>query len=58
MSKSYRYVRICCGICKYRDACIKYERIQRGEAIDYGTLKAMANCDRWDPESKKKEGDK
>lgn len=58
MYKAYRYVKICCGICKNRNSCIKFERIQRGEAIDYGTLIVMANCLAWDPESKKKEGDK
>jgi hypothetical protein len=58
MFKAYRYVKVCCGICKKRHSCLRFERIERNEAIDYGTLKSMANCPVWDPESKKKEGDK
>jgi len=54
MLKTYRYVKICCGICKKRSACIRYERIARDEEIDYKTLKDMANCPVWDPEKKEK----
>lgn len=54
MFKAYRYVKVCCSICKKRHSCLKFERIQRNEAIDYGTLKAMANCPVWDPEKKEK----
>jgi len=34
-----------------------YRSIEKGQAMDYGTLQVMANCDRWDPEKKEKEGD-
>jgi len=54
----YRYVKLHCGICKYRDACIKFERIQQSESIGSGTLRDMANCPAWEPENKKKEGEK
>jgi len=58
MSKAYWSVRTYCGICRYRDGCVKFERIQRGEDIDSGTLMSMANCPVWDPEKKEKEGEK
>ena len=58
MMKAYRYVKVCCGICKKRDSCINFERIQRNEVINYKTLKDMANCPVWDPESKKTRGEK
>ena len=58
MGQAYRYVKTVCGICKKRQECYNGRRIERGEAIDYGTLRVMANCDNWDPENKKKEGEK
>lgn len=57
MSKAYRYVKTCCSICKNRTDCRGYRKIETGQAMDYGTLKVMANCSRWDPEKKEKEGD-
>lgn len=54
MLKTYRYVKVCCGICKKRCSCVRYERIARDEEIDYKTLKDMANCPVWDPEKKEK----
>ena len=58
MSKAYRYVKSACCICKKRHDCMGWRKMQLGEAMDYGTLMAMANCDRWDPENKEKEGEK
>ena len=58
MSKAYRYVKICCSICKHRMDCMGYRKIEKNQAMDYGTLMVMANCDRWDPEGKEKEGEK
>jgi len=54
MLTTYRYVKIRCGICKKQNYCIQFERIQRNEAIDYKTLRDMANCPVWDPEKKEK----
>jgi len=54
MGQAYRYVKTVCGICKKRQECYNGRRIERGEAIDYGTLRVMANCDNWDPEKKEK----
>lgn len=56
MGKAYRLVKTLCSICKNRMDCMGYRRIEKGQAIDYGTLMVMANCDRWDPE-KKEEGE-
>ena len=58
MGKAYRYVYTVCRVCKNKANCRGWRRIERNEAIDYGTLKVMANCDRWDPEKRGKEGEK
>lgn len=58
MSKAYRYVKICCSICKNRMDCMGYRRIEKNQPMEYGMLMSMANCDRWDPEKKEKDGEK
>ena len=57
MGQAYRYVKTLCGVCKKRQECYNWRRIVRNEAIDYGTLRSIANCQNWDPEKKKKEGE-
>jgi len=44
MFKAYRYVKTVCGICKKRQECYNGRRIERNEAIDYGTLRVMATA--------------
>jgi len=58
MGKAYRYVALCCSVCKNRKECYNGRRIARKEAIDYGTLQVMANCPGWTPEKKNSGGDK
>lgn len=58
MSKAYRYVKDSCGLCTKRHDCLGWRKIDLREVVDYGTLMSMANCPRWNPEKKEKEGEK